>query len=311
MGASEAEESALRYVPGRGPVSIARLASGLVNESYRVVREGRAYSLRIPAPNPVRLGVDREWECRVLGVASAAGIAPAIVRCEPREGVLVARWVEGGVISAAQARRPPTTAELARLARRVHALSAPVPPRICGPRDWIRRYAEALSITAAGRRMAAGAATRFLEERAGLEVAAEQQLKALESLPPPALVLCHSDLHAANLVAAEGGFILLDWEYAHVSEALWDLAGWTCNNDLDAGASACFLESYLGRAPTAGEEQRFAHLAWLYDYVCVLWSAVYLATTSAPDARILDRARVCASRIQHGAGGGAAELPAN
>ena len=58
------------------------------------------------------------------------------------------------------------------------------------------------------------------------------------SLAPRPRVLCHSDLHAANLVATERGLVLLDWEYAHVSEALWDLAGWACNNDLEPVGSS-------------------------------------------------------------------------
>jgi thiamine kinase-like enzyme len=309
MAASAAEQAAQRYVPGRGPVSIERLGAGLVNESYRALREGRVYALRIPAPNPLQLGVDREWECRVLARASAAGIAPVIERCEPRHGVLVARWVEGRSMDAQEARRPAATALLALLACRVHALPPPAPARILGPRDWIHRYRDGLSP------MAPDAAPRRLADRADLKEAAERRLRALESLPRAALVLCHSDLHAANLVAP----VLLDWEYAHVSEALWDLAGWACNTDLDGQARALLLASYFGRPPTKAETERFEHLRWLYDYVCVLWSAVYLGTVGAPDGRILDRARLCIVRLEHGAsgdagggvGGGVGELPAH
>ncbi len=305
MAASAAEQAALQYLPGRGPVSLELLDSGLVNESYRATREGRVYALRIPLPNPVRLGVDRDWECRVLAVASAAGLAPAIERCEPRQGVLVARWVEGHALCAAEARRGAGAAQVARLVRRVHALPPPLPPRILGPRDWISRYRDALS------QLLTSSAAHSLGERAHLDEAAERRLEALESLPHEPLVLCHSDLHAANLIAAKNGLVLLDWEYAHVSEALWDLSGWACNTDLDDRARALLQSSYFGRPPTEGERQRFADLAWLYDYVCVLWSAVYLGTTGVPDERIIGPARARMARLTHGAGGGVGELPAH
>lgn len=305
MAASVAEETARQYVPGKGALSIERLGSGLVNESYRVAREGRVYALRVPTPGHLHLGLDREWECRVLACASAAGVGPAIERCEPEHGVLVARWVEGRAISPEEARRPLTTAALALLARRVHALAVPLPARILGPRDWIRRYRDALGGAAPD------AMPGWLVGRGDLHEAAERRLEALDSLPQPPLVLCHSDLHAANLIEARTGLVLLDWEYAHVSEALWDLAGWSCNSDLDGQGRALLLASYLGRPAAAAEDERLERLTWLYDYVCVLWSAVYEATTTSPDGRIVARARHCIARLARGAGGGVGELPAH
>jgi thiamine kinase-like enzyme len=130
-------------------------------------------------------------------------------------------------------------------------------------------------------------------------------------LPRAAAVLCHSDMHRANLVASARGLVLLDWEYAHVSEALWDLAGWACNNDLEPGGRASLLAVYLGRPAEAVEARRLEDLAWLYDYVCWLWSEVYCGATDAADRLILERGRALAIRLAHRAGGGPGELPAH
>lgn len=305
MAPDRVEEAARRYVPGVGAVSVERLGRGLVNESHRVLRDGRMYSLRMPAaaraaPH-VPIGVDREWECRVLVVASAAGIAPVIERCEPRLGVLVARWEEGHALSAEEARRPDTGARVAQLARRVHALVPPGNARVLRAADWIEHYRDALTPRTRG--FAAGA------DR--LQAEADRRLGALEALPPTPAVLCHSDLHPANLVANERGLVLLDWEYAHVSEALWDVAGWACNNDLEPDARALLLASYLGRPALASEERRLEDLAWLYDYVCLLWSEVYCGATDAANRLILERGRALAARLARGAGGGPGELPAH
>jgi len=321
MSPDEVEEAARRYVPGVGAVSVERLGRGLVNESHRVRRDGRMYSMRLPAgqraarqraaaqvaaraATHVPIGVDREWECRVLAAASAAGIAPLIECCEPRLGVLVARWQEGHTLSAEEARRPETGARVAELVRRVHALPLPANARVLYAADWIERYR--------------GVRAPRTQDRAAdalLKAEAVQRLAALEAAPRGPAVLCHSDLHPANLVVAERGLILLDWEYAHVSEGLWDIAGWACNNDLDPAARALLLASYLGRPVLASEERRLENLGWLYDYVCLLWSEVYCGASDAPDARvralILERGRVLAARLARRAGGGPGELPAN
>jgi thiamine kinase len=294
MAPDRAEEAARRYVPGVGAVSVERLGRGLVNESHRVVRDGRTYSLRMPAAESAAMGVDRDWECRVLALASAAGIAPLIERCEPRLGVLVAQWEEGRALRADEARRPDVSVQVAELMRRVHALPLPAGARELSPADWIAHYRHAL--------------------KAGtdpLRAQVERRLRALEALPRGPRVLCHSDLHPANLVATERGLVLLDWEYAHVSEALWDVAGWACNNDLEPAARAFLLASYLGRPGSGDEARRLEDLAWLYDYVCLLWSEMYRGAAGASDGRILERGRALAARLSRSAGGGAAELPAH
>jgi thiamine kinase-like enzyme len=310
MAPDRVEEAARRYVPGVGAVSVERLGRGLVNESHRVLRDGRLYSLRMPAAQPAPIGVDREWECRVLALASAAGIAPVIERCEPRLGVLVARWEEGHALSAEEARRPETGARVAELARRAHALALPANARVMSAADWIEHYRDALTRLPMDARRAPR--TQGLAAAAKpLQAEAERRLGALEALPRTRGVLCHSDLHPANLVASERGLVLLDWEYAHVSEALWDLAGWACNNDLGPEACALLLTSYLGRAAAREEERRLEDLAWLYDYVCLLWSEVYCGATDASDRLILERGRALAARLARRAGGGPGELPAH
>jgi thiamine kinase-like enzyme len=116
-------------------------------------------------------------------------------------------------------------------------------------------------------------------------------------LPGVPSVLCHSDLHAANVVAGEGGLKLLDWEYAHLTEAFWDLAAWSCNNDLAGEPRRLLLLSYLGRTPRDEETERLGHLAWLYDYVCLLWSELFAARGGSEARAVSARARLLAERL--------------
>jgi thiamine kinase len=290
---SELERLALRHVPGEGAVVINRLVRGLLNHSYRVERGGCRYALRVPLPNAPELGLDRGWECRVLERAMAAGIAPPIECCDPRQGILVTRWVDGAAWTAEEARRPVNIEKVALFARRIHALPVPPAARMMSPGAWIAHYQEALIGTGVG-------AKHRQELNSGLET----RLAALALPPPPAAVLCHSDLHAQNLIAADHGLVLLDWEYAHVSEPFWDMAGWTCNNDLGAESRRLLLQSYLGRPPATDEETRLQALVWLYDYVCLLWGDLYLRLRKGAAADgIGARAELLAARLQVEPGG--------
>ena len=197
----------MRWVPGEGPVSIHVSDSGLVNESFRVARAGRLYSLRVATTDSQELGLDREWECKVLARAAAAGVAPAIQCCEPAEGVLVADWVPSRAWTAAEIRQPDNIHAMAQLLRRVHALRIPQPARAMSPAAWIAHYSAA-----------------FAERpSAELRAAADARLTLLAASTMPAAVLCHSDLHHLNVATGER-LLLLDWEYAQLSAPLMDLA---------------------------------------------------------------------------------------
>jgi thiamine kinase len=255
----ELQRVAARHVPGQGKVDIHRLSEGLVNETYRVTRDGNAYVLRVAAPTHQDLGLDHVWEARVLERAVLGGLAPVIEYYDPPRGILIAQWIDGLSWTQADVRRPPNISRMAALMHRIHALPLPMPARIMSPRMWIDRYAAAVPHTTVSLR--AGAAAR---------------LAALAELPSADPVLCHSDLHTLNLIDRGQSLVLLDWEYAHATDPLWDLAGWSANNDLDDTLMRDLLAGYAGRVPTPEDDARLRLLGWLYDYVCLLWSELYL-----------------------------------
>ena len=285
----------MRCVPGAGPVSIHALAAGLVNESYRVARSGKQYSLRVAAADSPGLGLDREWECRVLASAADAGLAPAIRCCEPAQGVLVAEWVPCRAWTAEEITQPDNIRTMARLLRGVHALRIAPPIRAISPALWIARYSASLP----------DLPTALLRE------AAEDRLALLATCPPGAGVLCHSDLHRLNVAVGER-IMLLDWEYAHVSDPYWDLAGWIANSDGSAQFAAQLLASYLERPALADESARLGLFVWLYDYVCLLWSGLHLTRGSGAGCReVAVRMKRLAQRLTDASGGRAGRVPAH
>jgi aminoglycoside phosphotransferase (APT) family kinase protein len=296
-------------VPGAGPLSIEPVGSGLVNRSYRVRREGRSFLLRLGAPRAAQLGLDRAWECRVLRCAAGAALAPPVERCEPRSSVLVTHWVEGSAWSADPLSATRTLDQVALLVRRVQDLPALEAPRTVSVAQWIAFYRRTLD------RCEDRPAPRQDSQRPALDVAAQARLESLAREPAEPGVLCHSDLHPQNLLTrTDGAPMILDWEYAHVAERFWDLAGWASNVDLTDQRRETLLACYLQRDPRPEEVTRLGRLAWLYDYVCLLWSEVYLASQAhggVAAAGVAARARRLEERLQREASGCDARVPAH
>lgn len=288
MQPDEVAQIAARTVPGSGPATIDSLSCGLVNTSYRVARAGRVYALRIGSASALELGLDRAWEMRVLEVASGAGLAPLIEYCDPQAGILVVRWAMGRSWSPEQAHEPENIQKMGVLVRRIQALATPVPPRAMSPAAWIDFYRHALERSAVRGQQAARAASR-----------ANAWLDALKRHPAPSPVLCHGDLHRMNLIDGDGALVALDWEYSHVSDPLWDLAGWSSNSDLGDEARHRLLSSYLERPPSPTDWSRLQVLAALYDTLCLLWSELYLTQRpGGADQGLLERMEQLSARLE-------------
>ena len=280
---TDVEDVADRHVPGIGKINIHRSRQGLVNQTYRVLRDGKAYALRVAAANPHELGLDRHWEARVLESAVATGLAPALVYCDPERGILVSRWVDGRSWGAEDTLRPVNLSRMAELLHRIHALGLPMPARVMTPGQWMGYYSAAAPPT--GR-------------AAALRIMAVERLRELAALPEAEPVVCHSDLHTLNLIDRGGSLVLLDWEYAHAADPFWDLAGWSANNDFEDGPRSELLAKYLARTPTSEERRRLRLSGWLYDYVCLLWSELYLSRHDARPEEVTARAQLLAARLQ-------------
>jgi len=283
MQLREIEELCRAVLPGGGSIDLQPLSVGLISETFRAVRDGAAYTVKAAADDRLE-GLDPAWELGVLERAGRIGIAPRVVYADLGRAVLIARWVPGRSWSAQEAKTAANLGNMAELLRKVHALSVPTPPRTIAPLQWIEIYAQALS-------------RRGLESDPALRTAA--LARAESALKPPHVtgVVCHSDLHTDNLLQEKETLVLLDWEYAHVADPLWDLAGWSANNDLEADVQWSLLACYQGSAPSSSQWLRFRSLLWLYDYVCLLWSQLYLDLRREAAKGIAERARFLDARL--------------
>jgi thiamine kinase-like enzyme len=286
MQLPEIERLCRAVVPGSGSIDLKALGAGPISETYRVARDGVAYTLKVAVEHHPDLRLDLPWEVRVLEAAASAGLAPRLVYCDLDGAVLLSCWAEGRSWVSHEAAAPANLARIAGLLRRVHALAVPMPARQVTPLQWIEIYAEALTRRDSG------------SSDPALRRAALSRAQALAKLPRAAGVVCHSDLHVMNLIQDDDSLILLDWEYAHVTDPLWDLAGWCANNDFEAEMQRRLLTRYLGNAPIPSQWQRFRLLLALYDYVCLLWSQLYLTVPGEGADGVAERARLLDARLR-------------
>src|ERR1700727_2932325 len=98
------------------------------------------------------------------------------------------RGAEGRSWTSSEAAIPANLDRIAALLRRVHSLAVPEPARVVTPLQWIEIYEEALAQMVPPPRDPA------------LRSEALGRAQACRELPRPIGVVCHSDLHAMNLL---------------------------------------------------------------------------------------------------------------
>jgi thiamine kinase-like enzyme len=233
--------------------TLTRLHGGVSNHAWRVDARGGAWYARLGAADAESLGVDRKGECALLAIVGKAGLAPAVLACEPAERLLVTRYVEAEPWSVEAATKEANLSRLARTLRRLHDL--PVP-------DAVAR----VDFTAQAGRLASAltAAPGDAEvHRRASEVLPQIEARAF------APTLCHHDLHHLNVLDDGARLWLVDWEYGGCGDPLFDLAGFVSMNSLDACSVERFIGAY-GRLASKDLEQ-FEAACWAFDYVQWLW----------------------------------------
>jgi len=258
--ASCAEEGELRALLGRFAATrpladgaITRIDGGLSNRAWRVEAGGGTWFARLGHSDAAQLGVDRASECVLLHAVCAAGLAPELLACEPTEGLLVTRFVEGPAWQAADVLVEANLRRVAGQLRRLHSL--PVPPGVTD-----------VSYSRQARLLAAGLPAATAGERTLREIAGRTFAMIDERGRAP--VLCHHDLHHLNLLD-DGRLWLVDWEYGGRGDPLFDVAGFLALHELGPEPTATFVEAYGGLAPA--DAGLLGAARWAFDFVQWLW----------------------------------------
>lgn len=256
---------------------IRKLAGGPASDSWLLEAGGQRFVARFDNAAAGSLGLNRQAEREILQTVSEAGIAPQLVWSDPGRGIQVCTYIEGDSWSMEDIHNPARLQELALTLRKLHEL----PPlgRRFEPEAAAQRYASRIGTPEAGK----------LADHAG---ALAVKLRAETTRP----ALCHNDLVHSNIVN-HGPVYLIDWEYAAVGDAYFDLAVVVRHHQLSPALSKIFLQAYFEN-PGPAQFEKLAAFCSLYDYLAGLWYLAMARESGAKPAIETELGRVMARLAQ-------------
>src|SRR5438093_2476877 len=222
---------AARLWPDRSPC-VEPLGGGITNHNFKVSVDGQAFVLRIGGKDTDLLGIDRGAEHAAALAAAAAGTGPEVVAFLAEEGVLVTRFVEGEPVPPEELREPGAIARVVATLKPFHD-GAAIPARFDSFRV-VETYAEAAAAHGVRIPPAYGKASelaRRIERTRGTQPA----------------VPCHNDLLNANFIRDGQRLWIVDWEYAGMGDAFFELANFSVNHELGEQHDDELLRCYFGK----------------------------------------------------------------
>jgi thiamine kinase len=242
----------LAAIPGFSDARISeRLPGGVASRSYRVERGEEYFVLRVDTPQARRLGLDRRSEQEVCEAIAKAGLGPSPLFSDADHGVCLRRFLPGRAWTPADLLRAENLQRLAGLLRRLHAV--PSAGKAFDPLAHAVLYANQIA-TPKARDM----------------LAAVQRAHAL--IEPSVPALCHNDLLAQNVLESDT-LMLIDWEFAGMGDAYFDLAVVTGHHELPELLVDEFLRAYLARPAVNADRQRLQRQQEFYRSLLELWTA--------------------------------------
>lgn len=227
-------EEALARVPqwaGASDLKATPLSGGITNSNFRIGVGGEAFVLRIAGADTELLGINREYEYAANLVAGKLGIAPEVFYFIRPEGYLVTRFITGRPILLEEICQPENIRRVMDVVRKIHSM-----PEIPGNFDVFRIISDYSEI-AHRFQVAFPQNYDWLIERVQ---DAEKALNTHSLTPCP----CHNDLLNANFLT-NGQLYVLDWEYAGMGDAFFDLANFSDHHKLTDEQDQWLLKCYF------------------------------------------------------------------
>jgi thiamine kinase-like enzyme len=246
-----------RIWPGSSP-ELEVLGGGITNRNFKVSVDGGSFVLRIGGKDTELLGIDREAEHEASRVAAELGVGPEVVSFLQPEGYLVTRFVEGSPVPVEELRQPERLRDLAGTLRRVHD-----GPAIRSRFDSFR-VVEQYCTTAVAHGVAIPPA---FDEAKRLADAIEQ------ARGPQPLSTCHNDLLNANLIRTGDALVIVDWEYAGMGDAFFDLANLAANHELGKDEEHQLLDAY-GDGAQPEDVDALLLMRYMSDFREAMWGVV-------------------------------------
>ncbi len=266
-------ERLVRLVPAwrEGELTVHPIHGGITNRNFRISTVDGDYVVRIPGERTELLGIDRGSEAEAARRAAEAGIGPRVLGELPGVGTLIVEFLDGVHLGVDE-----LTERLDEVVDVIHDLHASGPLSASFPIhrvvEWHARDATAHGITPPGAYERLHRLSRRIE-------------KAFAASPDP-LVPCHNDLLPGNVLFPSTADSrertrpwLLDYEYAGMNDAFFDLANLSVNIGLSADADHDLVRHYLGRVDRRSVA-RLALMKIMSEFREGMWSVVQQAIST-------------------------------
>lgn len=259
---------------------------GLTNLVFRV----GDFCLRLPGPGTEEY-INRADEEIAAKQAAAAGVSPEVLHFDPATGVMVTRFIEGGVTMspALFSTRKGAVARAGAALGQLHRSGAVFASRF----ELFSMIDEYMSILS-GKDVALPAGYHDVVAEAETVRAA---LAACQVVP----VACHCDPLCENFLDKGAAMWIVDWEYAGMNDPMWDLGDLSVEGGFTDAQDAEMLNAYFGREPAAVDHGRMVIFKAMCDLLWTLWGLIQLANENpAEDFRAYAETRFARCRVLMG-----------
>jgi thiamine kinase len=172
------------------------------------------------------IGLDRSVQFELLQSAFARQLGPEPIFLDSDAGVMLVGYIPGRNLNIAQLSEQKMLGDLARLLVQVHSMKCVA-------------LSDSLTLTEKVALYAQHVGSREVDRLFS------ELTKLLDGYAVERQVLCHNDVHHGNIISG-AGLALIDWDYAGIGSAWFDLATVIGHHDLNPGARAYFLDAYFG-----------------------------------------------------------------
>jgi thiamine kinase-like enzyme len=259
-------ETYLKRVPDLEQVDFdhvtAERLGGLTNRNYKVATPVGTFVLRVPGAGTSEY-ISRENESLAARITSEIGVNAPLIYFDARDGVQLARFIEGGItMNVERFKDLGSVRRAAQSLRRVHDCGRPFKNRF-ELFQMIDEYLEFL-----GRKDAP-----LPDGYHDVKREAQAVRTALDARPLP-IVPCHCDPLAENFLDTGKQVYVVDWEYAGNNDPMWDLGDVSVEAGFGAEQDEALLQAYFGGDASPGDRGRMVLYKAMCDLLWTLWGII-------------------------------------
>ena len=246
-------------MPLQGPAQVACLVGGANNRNYVVSDGQRRVVARIANPAAERFAVDRVSATQGQRDAAAVGLAPQVLGAQLPEGHTLSEFLDGVTLRESSLTDVGVVRAIGDTLARLHASETTMTREFSAFRD-VRKWAQ----------LARDDGTELPSDLDDLLARCERVEAAVVAADLPR-VFCHNDTVPQNFLYDGTTARLVDWDYAGVGWAAFELASFAATAQFGPELRAELTDAYCG-GPTAAQEASLDALAFVAAMRELTWA---------------------------------------